>query len=169
MRGGMIFLALVVVGCGGDSSAPSPAFPDAAGVYNVSGDFDGTPSEEASFTGTVTLTQASRDQGALGGSASMTAKFGSDAATASDDALDQASVSTAGAITFTLVDPSGSWTFTGTLAGNSITGGRHTLDVPGTGTISGNWTASRTTSSTSAMRIQKRASGLGAIAGALRR
>jgi hypothetical protein len=168
MRAVVLLVSLAVIGCGGgDSNAPNPAFPDAAGVYSVSGDFDGLTPAEASFVGTVTLTQASREGGTLGGSASITATVGSDAATASDDALDQASVSQTGALAFTLVDQSGTWTFTGTLSGNSITGGRHTLNVPGSGTISGNWTGTRTAASALVMSPRGTATDLRALARAL--
>ena len=51
-------LALAALGCGGDSNDPSPTFPDAAGVYNVSGTFDEFLSTDAHFEGTLTLTQA---------------------------------------------------------------------------------------------------------------
>jgi hypothetical protein len=170
MRGVVLLVALVAVGCGGgDSNAPNPAFPDAAGTYNVSGGFDDTPSADASFVGTVTLTQASRSQSTLGGSASLTATIGGDVLAATDDALDQASITSTGALTFTLIDPSGSWTFTGNLSGNSITGGRHTITVPGTGSISGNWTATRTTSTTTAMSVQGTTTDLKTLRSALHR
>jgi hypothetical protein len=135
----------------------------------MNGGFDGFTSSQASFIGTVTLTQATRAEGTLGGSATVTATVGTDVATATEDALTQASVSTNGAITFTMTDPSGTWTFTGTLAGNSITQGRHTLTAPGTGTISGSWTGSRTASSVSAVSTSRTAGGLTAIVGAFDR
>ena len=169
MRGITLLVVVFAFGCGGDSNAPNPAFPDAAGVYSMNGGFDGIPSSEASFIGTLTLTQASRAQGTLGGSATVTATIGGDAITATEDALTQASVSTAGAITFTMTDPSGTWTFTGTLAGNSIAQGRHTVSAPGTGTISGSWTGSRTASSVSATSTRGTAEGLTAIVGAFHR
>jgi hypothetical protein len=170
MRSVTFLVAIIAFGCGGDdSNAPNPAFPDAAGVYNITGNFDGYPESQASFTGTVTLTQATRTQGTLGGSASITATLGSDVLTGTDDALSQASVASNGAITFTMVDPSGTWTFNGTLSGNSINQGRHTLNAPGTGSISGSWTGTRTTSSSSAMSIRGTAAGLSGIVGALGR
>jgi hypothetical protein len=169
MRGVTLLLAVVALGCGGDSGGPSTTFPNAAGNYNITGGFDGFTASQASFTGTVTLTQASREQGTLGGSMSVTATLGTDVLTGSDDALDQASVATNGAVTFTMTDPSGTWTFDGTLSGNSINQGRHTLNAPGTGSISGSWTGTRTSSSVSAMSTRGTASRLAAIGGALKR
>lgn len=99
----------------------------------------------------------------------VTATLGGDVLTGGDPALDQASVATNGAITFTMNDPSGTWTFDGTLSGSSITQGRHSLNAPGVGTISGNWTGTRTSSSVSAMSTRGTGSRLAAIAGALKR
>jgi hypothetical protein len=170
MRRLMLLVPLLVIGCGGgDSNAPNPAFPNASGRYTMTGGFDGFTTTEASFTGNVTLTQASQAQGALGGTASITARFGDQIATVSDNAVDRASVSSKGAITFTLTDPSGTWVFTGTLGVGSIGGGRHTLNVPGTGTVSGDWTGSRSATSVSAMSTRDAALGLGAIGRALTR
>jgi hypothetical protein len=169
MRSVVLVVALVVLGCGGgDSNAPNPTFPNAAGTYNMTGGFDGFTTSEASFSGTFTLTQASLTQGTLGGSANVTVRLGDQIGTVTDNALEQATVSTAGVITFRLSDPDGTWTFNGTLAGSSVTGGRHTLNVPGSGVISGDWAGSRTASSVSAMSTRGTA-GLGAIAGALTR
>jgi hypothetical protein len=170
MRCVVLVVALVVMGCGGgDSNAPNPQFPNAAGTYNMTGGFDGFTTSEASFSGTFTLTQASLTQGALGGSANVTVRLGDQIGTVTDNAVERASVSSAGVITFTMTDPDGSWTFNGTLAGSSINGGRHTLNVPGTGVISGDWTGSRTASSVSAMSTRGTASGLRAIGRALTR
>jgi hypothetical protein len=170
MRGVKLLVALVVLGCGGgDSNAPNPAFPNAAGVYTMTGGFDGFTASEASFSGSFTLTQASLTHGTLGGSANVTVRLSDQIGTVTDNAVERASVSSAGAITFTITDPDGSWTFNGTLAGSSITGGRHTLNVPGTGVISGDWTGSRTASSVSAMSTRGAALGLGSIGRVLTR
>jgi hypothetical protein len=169
MRRLVLLVPLLVIGCGGgDSNAPTPAFPNVAGTYTMTGGFDGFTTTEASFTGNFTLTQASQAQGALGGNASITARFGDQIATVSDNALDRASVTNTGAITFTLTDPSGTWTFNATVGGSSVSGGRHTLNVPGTGTVSGDWTGSRTATAVSAMSSRGTA-GLGAIGRALTR
>jgi hypothetical protein len=169
MRGVTLLLAVVALGCGGDSGGPSTTFPNAAGNYNITGGFDGFTASQASFTGTVTLTQASQTQGTLGGSMTVTATFGGDDLTGSDGSLEQASVATNGAITFTMTDPNGTWTFDGTLSGSSITQGRHSLNAPGTGTISGSWSGTRTSSSASAMSIRGTASRLAGIASTLKR
>jgi hypothetical protein len=60
--------------------------------------------------------------------------------------------------------------FDGTLSGTSINQGRHTLNAPGAGSISGSWTGTRvTTTSVPTMSVRGTASRLGAIAGALKR
>jgi hypothetical protein len=136
-------LVVGVVGCGGDSSDPGDPFPDASGTYEVNGGFDGIPSSVASFEGTLDLSQASQESGDLEGSASIVAEINGEVLTASDGDLSPASVSSNGTVTFTMADPSGSWTFTGTLSESSITEGRHTLTAPGSGTFSGDWSATR--------------------------
>jgi hypothetical protein len=40
----LVLLVFAWAGCGGDSSGPTETFPDVAGVYNVSGGFDGLAS-----------------------------------------------------------------------------------------------------------------------------
>ncbi len=47
-----VLVACLISACGGDSSGPSDVFPNAAGVYNVSGSFDGLSSSDAHFEGT---------------------------------------------------------------------------------------------------------------------
>jgi hypothetical protein len=142
-----LFLAgLLSFGCGGgDSTAPSP-FPDAAGVFAVNGYFDGIPSGDAFFSGTLTFTQASRDAGALVGTASYLVTIQGDVFNISDDQIAGANVSPAGVVTYTLAGSSDSWTFTATLSGASLTAGRHTLSTS-SGTNSGAWSGSRATGS----------------------
>jgi hypothetical protein len=142
---GVFYLLAValVANCGGDSNEPEDPFPDAAGVYEISGGFDGIPSSDASFTGTLELTQASRASGALGGSAAILAEISGEVSNITDDALSSANVSPSGVITFTATDPSGTWTFTGTLSGNTISQGRHTISS-GDVSISGSWQGTRT-------------------------
>ena len=60
-----------VYACGGGDSLESEPFPAAAGVYNVTGRFDDLPSATSYFTGTLTLTQVSRQSGDLAGSISL--------------------------------------------------------------------------------------------------
>ena len=137
-----LLLALLAVGCGGgDSTDPADPFPDASGVYQVSGGFDGLSSGEASFEGTLTLEQASQESGALTGSASFVATIGTDVFSLSDDDLSNATVSTAGVVSFTMVG-GGTWTFTGTLVSGDLAQGRHTLSA-GSESASGDWTGTR--------------------------
>lgn len=143
----VVLLAVAFAGaCGGDSSGPNDPFPNVAGVYNVSGSFDGLSSSIAHFEGTLTITQASRASGALGGSAAILATINGDVFNVSDNAIDAATVSPSGVIAYTLVDPSGSWTFSGSLSGTAIVNGRHTI-TSGSSSFSGPWNATRTAAS----------------------
>ena len=143
LSGVLLTLALLPACGGGDSNEPEDPFPDAAGVYQVTGGFDDLPSNVGSFTGTLEITQASRSSGTLGGSAAILATIDGQVFNISDPALDDANVSPSGVVSFTIVQ-GGTWTFSGTLAGNSITTGRHTLSAGGE-SFSGNWQANRTT------------------------
>jgi hypothetical protein len=121
-----------------------PGFPVAAGVYAVTGFMDGLTPDQGSITGTLTLTQASRASGTLGGSAALLARVGTDVFNIVDNDLNPANVSMAGVVAFTMSNNAGSnWTFTGTLSGTSIVNGRHTLSSS-TGSASGSWSATRT-------------------------
>jgi hypothetical protein len=157
-------LSVSLLGCGGDSNGPDEAFPDAAGVYNVTGSFDDLPSSVAHFEGTLTITQASRETGTLGGSAAYLATIGGDVFNLADDAINGAAISPTGVISFTLVDPSGSWTFTGTLSGTTIIDGRHTIS-DGSSSYSGAWSATTATAGiqrrTSAVSLSLSLKGLG--------
>jgi hypothetical protein len=159
----MATLALLAA-CGGDSTSPNDVFPDAAGVYNVNGTFDGISSSDAHFSGTLTLTQASRETGTLGGSAAYTATIGSDVFNISDDAISGGSVSPAGVVTYTMGDGSSTWTFTGTLSGSSINNGRHTLSTSSSGSNSGAWSATRATASSAQRSLTGGSGGLEALA-----
>jgi hypothetical protein len=143
----------LVSACGGDSSGPNDVFPDAAGVYNASGTFDGISSSDANFSGTLTLTQASRASGTLGGSAAYLARVSGNVFNITDDQLDGASVSPSGVITYTIVEGSSTWTFTGTLSGTSIVNGRHTLSTS-SGSSSGAWSATRAGSNSRQMQVE---------------
>ena len=137
---GLIALSLVALGngCGGgDLAAPQPTFPDVAGVYSVTGVFDDFPANDASFNGTLTLTQTSRESGALGGTMAVTTMIGGDV-TGGTLPLRQATVTPNGEVTFVLSgDENATWTFTGTRSSTTITG-RHTLS-DGTQRFSGDW------------------------------
>lgn len=137
----LAILGAGVLACGGDSNDPGDTFPDAAGVYEVSGGFDGLSTSIASFDGTLELNQASQESGTLTGSAALVADLNGDIFNLTDDALSGATVSPSGVVTFTMGGAGATWTFSGTLSGNNITGGRHTLS-DGIDNLSGNWSAS---------------------------
>ena len=148
MRRVLVLSVLAVLaacgGDGGDSGGPSePAFPAVAGIYNVVGSFDGLSSAEGRLTGTLTLTQASRDRGDLGGTISLNARVGPDVFSNSFT-LEQANVGTTGQLAFVIRNPSTSvqWTFTGQHSGNAINGGRHTI-TDGSTSLSGSWSATK--------------------------
>jgi hypothetical protein len=148
-----LFIALVLVsfslsGCGGgsgDTSAPEEPFPDVAGVYNVQGGFDELTADEASFVGSLVLNQASRQSGELTGTMSVTATINGDITTAGNVAIQSASVSPGGIVSFELgsIGNGGRWTFSGTASGETISG-RHTL-TDGSLSFSGDWTATQGT------------------------
>ena len=144
MRRFLCGVLFAVVACGGgDSTEPEPAFPDVAGNYNMTGRFDGLTEAEGRMNGTLTLTQASRNSGALGGNLALTAQLGGDVLSG-NRLLEQASVSPAGQLSFRVQSATDgiSWTFTANRSGNSFTGGRHTI-TDGATTLSGSWEASR--------------------------
>ena len=137
---GGVLLTFALLGCGGDSSDPDEPFPDVAGVYEVEGTFDDLPANDASFDGTLELTQASQGSGTLEGSLAVLATLGDDIVNVNDDAVSSATVSPSGVISFIAGDGSATWTFSGTASGNSIINGRHTLNSSA-GSVSGPWRA----------------------------
>jgi hypothetical protein len=140
------FLSIVtgfaLAGCGGDSTGPKDVFPQAKGVYAVNGGFDGISTSDAHFSGTLTLTQISRETGTLGGSATYTVIIGSKSYDFNEDSLSDATVSANGVVTYTMGEGGSTWTFTGTLSGASIVNGHHTL-AESSGSVSGAWSATR--------------------------
>ena len=57
---GLLLTSALIAACGGsDANEPEDPFPDAGGVYEISGGFDGTPTSVGSFEGTLELTQGS--------------------------------------------------------------------------------------------------------------
>jgi hypothetical protein len=136
---GGVLLTIGLLGCGGDSGPDEP-FPDVAGVYEIQGTFDDLPANEASFEGTLELTQASQETGTIGGSLAVLATLGEDIVNVTDDALASASVSPSGVIAFSAGQGSATWTFSGTASENSIINGRHTLSA-GSDNFSGPWRA----------------------------
>ncbi len=127
--------AAAVLACGDDSSGggPNELFPDVAGTYVVAGEFD----EGGTFTGTVTLVQESRESSILSGTASFTVGGVSGAD------LQEAAVSLAGEVAFTVENPATNltWEFVGERAGDVLEGS-HTLTV-GAETQSGTWSGER--------------------------
>ena len=122
---------------------PNDPFPDVSGSYNIAGGFDGLSNSAASFTGSLTLTQASAESGTLSGTMSATLTLDGDVTTVGSVPIQSASVTPNGTVSFQLrsIGNGASWTFTGTAAGEAITG-RHTL-TDGSNTFSGDWTASK--------------------------
>jgi hypothetical protein len=119
------------------------AFPNVAGVYSISGTFDGLSSNQASFAGTLTLAQPSLAAGNLTGSASITIQISEETFNINDPSITNANVSPSGVVTFTLTEASAAtWTFTGTASGASITAGRHTL-ASSNGSSSGDWSGTK--------------------------
>jgi hypothetical protein len=137
-------LAGSLLGCGGDSSGPNDVFPNADGVYNTSGSFDGLPTSDASFAGTLTLNQASQASGDITGSAAYLVTISGQVFNI-NGALTGAAISPTGIVTYSLTS-GGTWTFTGTLAGTSLVNGRHSLSTS-SGSVSGSWNATRATAS----------------------
>jgi hypothetical protein len=132
-------VALVNSCGGGDLAAPEPTFPDVAGIYSVTGVFDDLPPSDASFNGTLTLTQGSRESGVLGGTMAVTTLIGGDVSGGTLP-LHQATVTPNDEVTFVLNGTeNATWTFTGTRSGTTIIG-RHTLS-DGTRRFSGAWRA----------------------------
>ena len=122
---------------------PNDPFPDVSGSYNIAGGFDGLSNSAASFTGTLTLNQASAESGTLTGTMSATLTLDGNVTTVGSVPIQSASVTPNGTVSFQLgnIGNGASWTFTGTAAGETISG-RHTL-TDGSNTFSGDWTASK--------------------------
>lgn len=133
-RGAYALLVLAMLtGCGSDSNEPEDPFPDASAVYEVTGGFDDFSSSQASFTGTLELTQASRESGALEGTAALLADLDGDIFSLTDDDLASATVSPSGVVTFTMAGGSTTWTFSGRfLATTSAREGTRSLGVEAT-------------------------------------
>lgn len=135
--------AAAVIACGDDTSGggPNDLFPDVAGVYAVEGEFDAVPPEDASFAGTVTIEQASLESSILGGTADITLTTEAENIFINDAELQDASVTLAGEVAFTIESSNVSWTFIGERAGTLLEGD-HTLTI-GSESRSGTWSGER--------------------------
>ena len=127
-----------IVACGGDATGvKNPTFPAVAGVYAIDGSFSGA----VPFTGTISFSQASREQPALTGTANITVTLDTEVLTFTT--ISNASVSENGLIGFNIgeSDGSSSWRFQGTLSSGTKTG-THTI-TDGTDSVSGTFTATK--------------------------
>ena len=100
--------AAAVIACGDDTSGggPNDLFPDVAGTYAIQGGFDGVP--------------ASLESSLLDGTASITLIDDTGNLVISNADLQDASVTLAGVVEFTVESPASNatWTFTGERAGD---------------------------------------------------
>ena len=137
--------ALAVVACGDDTATggPTDLFPDVAGAYVIQGEFDAFSPEVAFFTGTVTIEQASLETSILGGTADITVTVQGESQAINDADLQDASVTLAGEVEFTVLSPAQNvtWTFSGERAGDLLEG-RHTLTL-GSESQPGDWSGER--------------------------
>jgi hypothetical protein len=156
-----VIASLSLGGCGGggDNAGPDDAFPDVSGVYSIQGGFDGFTSDEAAFAGRLMLNQASRQSEELTGSLSMTITAQGQVNSTGEVPLQAASLSQKGAVSFRLGPSTVSgWTFTGTVAGGTITG-RHTLTDGQTVAFPGDWNATTATAGTGGLTVSASTSG----------
>lgn len=141
----MVILAVAftaaAVACSDSTGPEVEPYPDVAGSYAFQGDLDDPFCFNDAIRGTLTLTQESRSESSLGGTADL-------ATTLCDNVLPlnqlmDASVTQDGQIGFRLMRPEGEsvWAFEGEIegAGNSLSG---TWQIVG-GTSSGTWVAHR--------------------------
>jgi len=154
----LIAVSLSACGGGGDNTGPT-AFPDISGVYSLQGGLDGLSSDEAAFVGTLILSQASTQSGNLSGSLIMTITAQGQVNSIGEAPLQSASVTQEGAVSFRLgPNPAAGWTFSGTVAGETITG-RHTLTDGQTVAFTGNWSATTGTDGTGSLSVATATSG----------
>ncbi len=135
----------LLAACGGDSAGPDdPTYPAVGGIWEFHATFDGLSASQAFVTGSIALTQPSREQPTLGGTWQLTATVGGDIF-AGQGTVSQGSVTSTGQLTLTLIEPGAieTWTMTGTVVGTSAQG-RFTLS-DGFDALSGNWTGTRVT------------------------
>jgi len=139
------FGAAAVMACGDDSSGGGPTdfFPDVAGVYTIQGGFDDVAPEDASFTGTVTIEQASLESSLLTGTADITLTADAGNLVINDAELQDATVTLSGVVDFRVESQANNvtWTFSGERAGDVLEG-RHTL-MQGSTSQMGDWSGQR--------------------------
>jgi hypothetical protein len=132
-----------VAACGGTPSEPSPPAPVVAGTYHLDLGFDQLTAAQAHSTGVVTLTPTSPGSSTLSGTATMTTTVEGDVSQQAGEVF-SAAMSPGGSVTFTIGSPDGviTWTFAGTVSGDSIHG-RHRLS-DGMFPIDGDFAGART-------------------------
>ena len=115
-------------------------YPNVAGTWNITGTFDELPT--ASITGTFALTQQSRFSGSITGVANLITVMGGQVFPVPNYPI-AATVTSTGVLSFTLTEATAAtWSFVGTIAGNTVSDGRHTLS-DGITPHSGSWRATR--------------------------
>jgi hypothetical protein len=112
-------------------------------VYAIEGEFDAVPPEDASFSGAVTIEQESLESSILTGSADITLTTDAGNLIITDAELQNATVTLAGIVEFTVESSTANatWMFTGERAGDVLEG-EHTL-TQGSTSQSGTWSGSR--------------------------
>jgi hypothetical protein len=137
--------AAAVIACGDDSSSggPNDLFPDVDGAYTITGNFSGTPTGDSLVTGIVTIEQASQETSPLTGTANLTLTALAGNLTINNAEIQDASVTLAGEVVFTVERESDLvvWSFTGERAGD-ILEGTHILSK-GSVTADGDWSGER--------------------------
>ena len=134
--------AAAVIACSDDDgNGPADSFPDVAGVYAVTGQFDGVDPSDLSFTGTVTIEQESLESSLLSGTANLTLVAPSGNTPLNGVPLNDAGVDLGGNVAFNLEQGNISWDFTGEKAGDVLSG-THIL-TQGSETRTGTWTGER--------------------------
>jgi hypothetical protein len=148
-------LCLAAVAACGAPSEPSPPAPVVAGTYHLDLGFDQLTTAQAHSTGVVTLTPTAPGSLTLAGSATMTTTVEGDVSQQGGEVF-SAAMSPGGSVTFTIGSPDGviTWTFAGTVSGDSIHG-RHRLS-DGMFPIDGDFAGARTGSGVAAFSTAAR-------------
>lgn len=124
---GTALCLVAVAACGGDSTEPTPPAPVVAGTYHLDLGFDQLTAAQAHSTGVATLTPVAPGSSTLSGSVTMTTTVEGEVSQQGGEVF-SAAMSPSGSVTFTIGSPDGviTWTFAGTVSGDSIHG-RHRL------------------------------------------